>query len=181
MTLHNAPPVVYPLGRSRFLGALLLGLWLLGLFALLLWHFQGAAQLDWRFALMGVFVLGAGIAANIAWQNAPVGRLAWDGQAWRWESLAYQAGTVEYELCVLGDFQHLLLLRLENPDHANLWLWVERRAMPERWLDLRRAVYSPRKVSSSPWQHDMLHQEPPPAVAVSRAMQSADVATPKNP
>ncbi|WP_092130665.1 hypothetical protein [Polaromonas sp. YR568] len=181
MTLHNAPPVVYPLGRSRFLGALLLGLWLLGLVALLLWYFQGAAQPDWRIALMGSSLLGAGVAAGLAWQRAPVGRLAWDGEIWRWEGPAYQAGIVEYELSVLGDFQQLLLLRLENPDHPSLWLWVERRAMPQRWLDLRRAVYSPRKLPSSPWQHDLLHPEPLPAVAVSGAVQSVDAATQKNP
>ena len=181
MTLHNAPPVVYPLGRSRFLGALLLGVWFLGLFAVLFWHFQGSAQLDWRLALVGCSVLGAGIAAGIAWHRTPVGRLAWDGEVWCWKSPGYQAGTVEYKLCVLGDFQHLLLLRLENPDHACLWLWVERRAMPERWLDLRRAVYSPRKLPSPPWRHDMLHQEPLPAVAVSGAVQSVDAAAQKNP
>jgi toxin CptA len=180
LTLHNAPPVVYPLGRSRFLGALLLGLWFLGLFAFLLWHYQGAGQLDWRFILMGASVLGAGIAAAMAWQNAPLGRLAWDGETWRWQGPGYQVGAIEYELHVLGDFQHLLLLRLENPDHAGLWLWVERRAMPDRWLDLRRAVYSPRKISST-WRHDMLHQEPLSAVAVSGAMLSVDSATPKNP
>lgn len=138
-------------------------------------------QLDWRFALMGVSVFGAGVAAGIAWQCSPVGRLAWDGETWRWESLGYQAGLIEYELCVLGDFQHVLLLRLANPGHGHLWLWVERRAMPERWLDLRRAVYSPRKSPSPPWRHDMLHQEPLPAVAVSGAMQPVDAVTLNNP
>jgi toxin CptA len=181
LTLHNAPPVVYPLGRSRFLGALLLGAWLSGLFGILLWHSQGTGLLDWRFVLMGTTVLGAGIAAGIAWRGSSVGRLAWDGQVWRWESLGYQAGTTEYELCVLGDFQQLLLLRLEDSDHACLWLWAERRAMPERWLDLRRAIYSPRKLASSSWRHDRLHQEPLPAVAVSGTVQALDTATQKNP
>jgi toxin CptA len=181
LTLHNAPPVVYPLGRSHFLGALLLGLWLLGLLGVLLWHFQGATQLDWRFALMGLSVLGAGVAAGVSWLRAPLGRLAWDGQVWRWESPGYQAGTVEYEVCVLADFQRLLFLRLENSDQGSLCLWVEWRAMPARWLDLRRAVYSPRKLPSSPWRHDTLGQEPLPAVAVSGAMQAMDAATQKNP
>jgi toxin CptA len=180
LTLHNAPPVVYPLGRSHFLGALLLGLWLLGLLGVLLWHFQGVVQLGWRLVLMGGSVLGAGVAAGIAWHRAPVGRLVWDGEAWRWESPGYQTGAIEYELCVLGDFQHLLLLRLENPDHARLWLWVERRAMPQRWLDLRRAVYSPRKLPSPLWKHDLLDRESLPAVAVSGAAPSVDAAAKTN-
>jgi toxin CptA len=179
LTLHNAPPVVYPLGRSRFLGVLLLGLWLCGLFAIPLWHFQGAGQFDWRLGLIAASVLGAGLATGMGWRNAPVGGLAWDGQTWRWESPLYQAGAVEYELCVIADFQHSLLLRLDSPGREHLWLWAERRAMPERWLDLRRAVYSPRKLTSSPWQHDAQHQEPLPAVAVSGAMQPLDIATQK--
>jgi toxin CptA len=179
LTLHNAPPVVYPLGRSRFLGALLLGLWFCGPFAILLWHVQGTGQFDWRLVLMAVSVLVAGVLAGIGWRNAPVGRLAWDGQIWRWESPAYESGAIEYELRVLADFQRLLLLRLESPGHARLWLWVEMRAMPERWLDLRRAVYSPRKSPFSPWQHDAQHREPLSAVAVSGAMQPVDAVTQK--
>ncbi|EJL78655.1 hypothetical protein PMI15_04248 [Polaromonas sp. CF318] len=158
MATHNAPPVVYPLGRSRFLGALLLGLWLCGLSLTLLWFLQGAGRLDWRIVLALVFVAGAGAAAYVSWRNAPAGQLAWDGEVWRWESPGYQAGVAEYGLSVLADFQNILLLRLENQAHACLWLWMERRSMPERWLDLRRAVYSPHKA----------------AVAVSGAMHSPD-------
>lgn len=158
MATHNAPSVVYPLGRSRFLGALLLSLWLFGLLLILLWFLQGAGRLDGRIALALVVLAGAGAAAYAGWRNAPAGRLAWDGEVWRWESLGYQAGVAEYELRVLADLQHALLLRLENQAHACLWLWVERRSMPERWLDLRRAVYSPDKA----------------AVAVSGAMHPLD-------
>jgi toxin CptA len=174
LTSHNAPPVVYPLGRSRFLGVFLLGLWLCGLLLTLLWFLQGGRPLDWRMALALAVVVGAGVAARIGWQNAPAGRLSWDGEVWRWESPGYQAGIAEYELSVLADFQHALLLRLENPAHARLWLWMERRGMPERWLDLRRAVYSPHKSPAAPWTHDSLHADPSPAVAVSGAMHPAD-------
>ena len=174
MTTHNAPPVVYPLGRSRFLGVFLLGLWLCGLLLTLLWFFQAARQPDWRIGLALLCVAVAGAAAYTGWRNAPAGRLAWDGQAWRWESPGYQAGAAEYELSVLADFQRALLLRLENPAHARLWLWVERRGMPERWLDLRRAVYSPRRPAAAQWTHDALHADRPPAVAVSGAMHAVD-------
>lgn len=174
MTSHNAPPVVYPLGRSRFLGALLLGLWLCGVALTLLTFFLGARQLDWRIMLAAVFVAGAGTAAFTSWRNAPAGRLAWDGEIWRWESPGYQAGAAEYSLSILADFQNILLLRLENQAHARLWLWMERRSMPERWLDLRRAVYSPRKAAGAPWRHDSPGADRPPAVAVSGAMHSID-------
>jgi hypothetical protein len=157
---HNAPPVVYPLGRSLFLGRLLLALWLAGIGSVLLW-WNVTRQLDWRLALAVFSVLLAGFAARASWKNLPAGQLAWDGAVWRWESPGYPTGVAEHALSVIADFQQRLLLRLENQAHASLWLWVEKRAMPERWLDLRRAVYSP-------------HRSPAalPAVAPSSAMQA---------
>ncbi|MEO8390172.1 MAG: hypothetical protein ABI546_17475 [Polaromonas sp.] len=177
MTLHNAPPVVYPLGRSRFLGSLLLGLWLSGLLLTFLWYFQ-TRELDWRIGLAAAGVVGAGVAAYRGWRNSALGQLAWDGDRWRWEKPGYQAGIAEYELWVLADLQHYLLLGLENTVHAREWLWVERDAMPDRWLDLRRAVYSPRKSSSASSLHDSLPSEPAPAVAVSGPMRPADATSP---
>jgi len=174
LSTHNAPSVVYPLGRSRFAAWLLLALWLAGLLLLVLW-FYVTRQLDWRMALAVAAVLGAGGAARTSWTHAPVGQLAWDGDVWRWESASYQTGIVVYELSVIADFQRRLLLKLENQAHARLWLWVERSAMPERWLDLRRAVYSPRKASTPSGLHDALHAEPLRAVAVSGAMPLADI------
>lgn len=179
LSTHNAPSVVYPLGRSHFLAWLLVGLWLAGALSALLW-FYGTRQLDWRMALAVAAVLGAGGAARTSWTRVPVGQLAWDGEVWRWESASYQTGIAVYELSVIADFQRRLLLRLENQAQARLWLWVERSAMPERWLDLRRAVYSPRKSSIPPGLHDALHAEPLRAVAVSGAMPPADV-TPTKP
>ena len=87
----------------------------------------------------------AGVAAFRGWKNSPIGQLVWDGQLWRWESHGYQTGVAEQALFVIADFQSLLLLRLENQAHASLWLWAEQKAFPARWLDLRRAVYSPHR------------------------------------
>ena len=94
-------------------------------------------------------VFGVGLLALRAWYNTPVGQLAWDGQLWRWEGRGYQVGAANYELIVALDFQNLMLLRIENQAHAKLWLWAERRALPSRWLDLRRAVYSPHRLIDS--------------------------------
>lgn len=113
--------------------------------------------------LVGAAIALAGAAARTGWNNAPTGQLAWDGQCWRWESPGYQTGLAEQQLSVIADFQHLLLLRIENQAHASLWLWLERAAMPERWLDLRRAVYSPQRSPA-----------PARAVAVSGHGQAAD-------
>lgn len=156
-------------------------LWLAGLLLAMLW-FHLSRQFDWRMALALVAVLGAGGAARSGWTHAPVGQLAWDGDVWRWESASYQTGIAGYDLMVVADFQRRMLVRLENQAHARLWLWVERNEMPERWLDLRRAVYSPHKSSAAPWgAQDALHAEPlRPVAASDAAMPPADL-TPLKP
>jgi len=162
------------LGYSRFLGWLLLGLWLAGSLAVLL-SLDATRPLDWRKVLTLAVVLGAGMAVRSGWNNAAVGQLAWNGEVWRWESKGYQTGIAVYELSVIADFQSMLLLRLENQAHARLWLWVERGAFPERWLDLRRAVYSPRKSSARSGRHDLLQAEPLSAVAGSDSVHPVDL------
>ena len=101
-----------------------------------------------------IAVLLAGIAARTSWTRLPAGQLAWDGDVWRWESAGYQAGIAEHEVSVVADFQRIVLLRLENQAHASMWLWLEQSVLPERWLDLRRAVYSPHKKPSALSPHD---------------------------
>ncbi len=144
--MHNAPPVAYPLGRSSLQAAWLLAVWLAGAAALVLCVLFAPA-LGWRLGLLALGVFAAGCMAAWGWKNSPLGVLHWDAQCWHWESPAYQSGTPVRRLSVVLDFQRVLLLRLENQDHARLWLWAERTAMPERWLDLRRAVYAHQRLS----------------------------------
>lgn len=136
-------------------------------------------QFDWRLLLAGLSVLLAGLASRTTWNNLPGGQLAWDGDVWRWESPGYQTGEGEHALSVIADFQQRLLLRLENQAGASLWLWVEQSVMPERWLDLRRAVYSPHRSRSALPAHDFVPAEPSglplPAESLLKAMQSEPV------
>lgn len=139
--------MTYPLERSHWQAFLFSAFWLAALLLASVWTL-GSQQLGWRQAVGLITVMGAGLAAWHGWKNAPVGQLTWDGQVWRWEGPGYQAGVAEYELSAALDFQNVMLLRLENQAHAKLWLWAERRAFPTRWLDLRRAVYSPHRSPS---------------------------------
>lgn len=185
MSLHNAPPVFYPLGRSSFLGGLLFGLWLAGALLALAWG--RLASLSGALLMSGLAaVLLAGMAAAIHWKNTPSGQLAWDGQAWCWVSAADPAGLAAPEVAVVADLQRWLLLRLDNPSGACLWLWAERRAAPERWLALRRAVYSPHRSPGFAPPHDLLRAEAvffqpsaALAVAVSTAPHSLEAASAK--
>ncbi|MBC7405094.1 MAG: hypothetical protein H7252_05365 [Cytophaga sp.] len=167
MISHNAPPVVYPLGRSRFQGWVLFVLWFAGLL-LLLDSLRVQAPSGWRAFAILMSVVVAGVAARMGWKNSPIGLLAWDGQLWRWEGPGYQSGVVEQKLLVVFDFQNLLMLQLENPAKARLWLWAERKAAPERWLDLRRAVYSPHKAIVQTGLQNLDPINSVPAMAVSK-------------
>jgi toxin CptA len=142
LTTHDAPPVSYPLGRSVFQAIILAGFWLAGLIATGVWVYA-VRQPDWRIGVCLAWVMLAGAGAYRGWRNSPVGHIAWDGQSWRWESPGYQTGVAEQQLCVLADFQGVMLLRIENQAKAGMWLWMERKSFPERWMDFRRAVYSP--------------------------------------
>lgn len=125
----------------------MLGFWLAGLVAISVWAID-AQNFNWRQGLGLVVLVLAGAAAWMGWKNAPVGQLSWDGQAWHWESRGYPSGAAVQTVSVAFDCQTLMLLRMDNPAHARLWLWAERRVMAERWLDLRRAVYSPHRTSN---------------------------------
>lgn len=164
MNRHNAPPVTYPLGRSYFLGGLLLALWLAGLLLALVWDALTQAS-GWRLSASCSAVLLAGLAAGLSWKNLPRGQLAWDGEVWRWESECRHSAMAEHELSVVADFQRCLLLRLESQAGASLWLWAEQPSLPERWLDLRRAVYSPHRSCGALPAHDLLSGGLSPAVA----------------
>lgn len=154
---YSAPPVVYPLGRSRFQAWLLAGLWGAGALSTLFWVYLGHPP-DWHVGLACVALLVAAYVAFAGWKNAATGQLVWDGQSWRWVGQGYQSGIAEQTLSVMADFQHLLLLRIESPTETGngMCIWSERGAFPERWLDFRRAVFSPGR-----------HPGGPDAVAVS--------------
>jgi len=138
--MHSAPSVTYPVGRSLFFGGLLAFAWLLG--ALLVgWWCLGVAAMGWR-QWLAVLALPLGAAcAGRSWRAMVPGELRWDGQAWLWRTPGTEAGPVG--LHVHLDFQQHLLLCLRQGSGRSVWCWAERRLRPERWGDLRRAVYSP--------------------------------------
>lgn len=139
--MHSAPPVVYPLGRSSFYGLSLLGFWFAGAWVLALW-WRTAQDVGWRLWGALAALMFAGLAAGWGWKNSPIGQLHWDGQVWQWEGQSGRSAETLLQLAVVLDFQRTMLLRLENQDQARLWLWASRDVMPEKWLDLRRAVHS---------------------------------------
>jgi hypothetical protein len=137
--MHGAPSVSYPVGRSRIAGRLFLLLWICGACCVVAACLR-LGKADWRFGLLVMSVLGAGGAA---WASllrpVPLSLLNFDGLRW---SIPGAASLQAADAKVALDGQSWLLVRLAEPRHAARWVWLERRAMPQRWQDLRRAVYS---------------------------------------
>ena len=142
--MHNAPSVIYPVGRlllERVVTLTWTGLALAAMVTMVV-----AQPWGWGPAL----TLCGGLLAWAVQRRShklSSGYLSWDGKEW-WLSreLANQAGRVRVE----WDLQGFLLLRFEpltefglhRPSQADgQWLWLAQQADPATWADLRRAVY----------------------------------------
>ncbi len=145
VTSRRPPAVLYPLRRSRILGLLLVALLLASAGGLGAWLVQsgGAASL-WPAVVASILWCLAAASTFHCWFYQFSGVLRWDGQVWTLESpssgVAGMALSVPPE--VLLDVQSYLWLHACPMGRGRIWLWLERSTQPERWLDLRRAVYS---------------------------------------
>jgi hypothetical protein len=151
--MRSAPSVTYPVGRSVLLLRLLVVVGMLGMSAFGLAFVYGLG----RWTLVGglAWVVWV-VSATRAWHRQPQGRLAWTvamerpvepalravAGSWSWFSAAYVGGVVLQRVERVHDLQAWMLLRLYNPDGARTWIWVERESDPDRWDDLRRALWS---------------------------------------
>ena len=151
--MHNAPSVLYPVGRSRFLGRLVFVLWGLGVLA--------AAGQVWQVGgLTGPVLLTSGsavLAGALAWwslRQTPQGTLRWDGEAWHWLPETLREDKFSEPLTtspqVHLDLQQVLLLSLVPAGSRRVWLWLEKAQSPARWDDLRRAVFADRQATPDP-------------------------------
>ncbi len=137
--MHNAPPVIYPVGRSRFQAWLQCAVWLLGVATVVGWCGQVEA-LGWRQGVAVLAVVGIGLLALYSGWKTPVAALRWDGQQWFW---VCAGATHTVHVSAHLDLQHHLLLRLCPDGGRPHWCWAERASQPGLWRSLRRAVYSP--------------------------------------
>jgi hypothetical protein len=145
MTSRRPPAVLYPLRRSRVLGLLLLALMLVSAGGLCGWVFQSGGAVDrWPVVVAGCLWCLAAFSAFHCWLDQFSGSIRWDGQAWMLESSNSGAAGMPLSVPpeVLLDVQSHLWLHVFPMGRGHIWLWLEHSTQPERWLDLRRAVYS---------------------------------------
>lgn len=141
--MHNAPPVVFPVGRFVWGHAVMVLLAVCG--ALGLW--VGAAQaktsqflgpwLGW----CGLLIAALLVNRKDHWTN---GSVVWTGEVWLWRDPLGQE--TQTRMQVVLDFGTALAVSL-RPVSARWYepqrfIWLTRKDQPARWHALRCAVYS---------------------------------------
>jgi hypothetical protein len=156
--MHNAPSVIYPLGRCRLVIVLLLLLAFAALLLLVLWWTTmiEPTSTPWWTGWAGALLwLGWGLWAVRHWRRSPRGWLEWDAHAtaacldstnrqgaWRWRDAMDKEATSLNSVELAVDLQILVLLCLRGSGRVPRWAWMERWRCPARWNDLRRALHS---------------------------------------
>lgn len=164
MVSRNAPSVSYPVGRSHVERALLQG-WTcvsLALMAGLAWTLWTTNSFSGVAGLAVVTLLSGALRwAWVGWHSGLTGWLIWapdaqtapfehnerpdPGLGWWWSGseeggvglpVAHLRVTLLFPRWALV---HMQLLTAGRPRH---WVWLESSALPDRWLDLRRALVS---------------------------------------
>ena len=154
--MHNAPPVVYPVGRfavGRMWLVLVCGLSAVGLLS---WQMLTLTTGPKLWAAWVFWGSCAGFAAVWAPRQALTdGRLGWSGQSWWWQADADTADQVQAVAVSVGvDTGPGLLLWVQPLDDQGraqgrrLCAWLQAAAMPSKWHGFRCAVYSRPKTAA---------------------------------
>ena len=143
--MHNAPPVVFPVGRFVWGQRWLAGLALLGMLADLCWFFWAGPP---AWLLVGVllsWVLCIALAFAL-WRHERLeaGHLIWSGGDWLWRAHGQAERPVAVTL--VWDASHAMLLAVAEPQAARLpprltrYAWLTQQEMPTAWHGFRCAV-----------------------------------------
>ncbi|MCO4094590.1 MAG: hypothetical protein HEQ37_13180 [Acidovorax sp.] len=100
----------------------------------------------WLHVAIVAWVLAA-LGAGHFWFSQFIGNLRWDGAGWALDngdpgSPDSRSGALQGPPEPLIDLQAHLWLVCVAADGRRIWMCLERAHHPQRWLDLRRAVYS---------------------------------------
>lgn len=145
------------MARSTMLGACLTSVVAINAAVLVAWVVAAAVKTPLHLAIaVTLWLLGSAAALHF-WFRSPIGLLAWSGQSWALDTRLglHAVSTLDVRL----DLQSFLWLRLHRPGMRPQWVWLERSAAPERWLDLRRAVYSRPKPGAPGAPHSAWHSD----------------------
>lgn len=152
--MHNAPPVVYPVGRfvwgRRWATCALALLSAVAMGASFVLSGATLAGLFWQAA---TWLVIAGLSAGVLSREfLGCGALAWDGESWHGLDTAMPPGPLQMALTFDGG--HFMLVALKaSPAEGRVRLsrhaFLCRGDMPSRWHGFRCAVYSRRMTTGA--------------------------------
>jgi hypothetical protein len=145
LSVSRSPPAVtFPLRRSAALATFLCALVVLGACAIVGWVlFRASAGL--LLSLAFLMCLLSALASLQLWLHQINGWVQCDGTQWFLQPSRHPDAIqiLLHNPEVILDLQAHLWLRVTLfEDRRSTWLWLARSHDPDRWLDLRRAVYS---------------------------------------
>lgn len=147
--MHNAPPVVYPVGFfvGQSMPALVLAL-LCG-HVLVFWQMQTVAD-PLSVTLSGLVWLLAAVL-TVWWRRREwmgTGSLGWTGQEWLWADHQGTRQPLSVQCLLDAGSSMLVRVHVSQAGHRFLgsgftsWAWVRESSMPSQWHGFRCAVYS---------------------------------------
>lgn len=141
--MHNAPPVVFPVGRFVWGRTVMVLLALCGAVALWVGSAQADASKFWVpwLGWCGLLVAALLVSRKDHWTS---GWVVWTGEAWVWRDP--QGQETETRMLVVLDLGAEIAVSL-RPISAKWYepqrfIWLTRKDQPTRWHALRCAVYS---------------------------------------
>jgi len=145
--MHNAPPVIYPVGRFVWGRCFVAVLALVGAVGLLCWQVMSGAVGLTTLAAWALWILSTALAFWLESKESSVsGHLVWQGDAWYWQDGLLQEHTVQLNL--LFDGGQIMLLSYwaaEGLGRERPWpqfAILRNTDMPLSWHGFRCAVYS---------------------------------------
>ncbi len=145
--MHNAPPVVYPVGRFAWGGWLIGVLALLGFAGLAFWQYV-TDPAHWQSGLAWTFALASVVGAVACWpqEQSPPGSLVWRTEGWVWRNEAGDEMPVRVRVLLDGGrFIGLVYAAQETPgvrQGPSKFALLYQATMPSFWHGFRCAVYS---------------------------------------
>ena len=154
--MHNAPPVVYPVGRFVWGRWLLVALCMLSAAGIIAWQMLSLTTGPKLWAACFFWTACALSAALWAPRQAlSGGRLGWSGESWFWQADEHPDGHVQrVAVSVSLDTETRLLLWVQPLDEQGkaqgrlMCAWLQASAMPSKWHGFRCAAYSRPKTAA---------------------------------
>ena len=145
--MHNAPPVIYPVGRFVWGVCGVRALTLAGAVGLLCWQVMSGAMGLTVWLAWALWSVSSTLALWLeSRESSAAGHLVWHGDGWCWQDEQLQERAVQLNLLLDGGRTLWVSYRLADVSEGP-YLWprfavVAQTDMPLAWHGFRCAVYS---------------------------------------